>query len=99
MLNHKIAVFTLAALLSGSSLYAVAAGETSTPTANDGSSQTREPASPSTNADPDANALPPGADGGKTDNGPVPAGSKPSGAGQGGGSSSGGGNGGSGGGS
>lgn len=35
MLNHKITVLTLAALLSGSSLYAIAAGETPTPTAND----------------------------------------------------------------
>ena len=90
MLNHKIAVFTLAALLSGSSLYAVAAGETSTPTANDGTSQTRDPASPATDADPDANSLPKGGDSGKTDSGPVPSATKPSGAGQTTGSSSGG---------
>ncbi|SMQ24646.1 hypothetical protein SAMN04488483_1780 [Pseudomonas helmanticensis] len=90
MLNHKIAVFTLAAFLSGSSLYAIAAGETPTPTANDGTSQTREPAAPATNADPAANSLPQGGDGGKTDNGPVPSASKPSGAGQSTGNSSGG---------
>jgi hypothetical protein len=90
MLNHKIAVLTLATLLSGSSLYAIAAGETPTPTANDGNSQTRDPASPATNADPDADSLPKGGDGGKTDNGPVPSATKPSGAGQTSGSSSGG---------
>jgi hypothetical protein len=90
MLNHKIAVLTLAALLSGSSLYAIAAGETPTPTANDGNSQTREPESPATNAHPDADSLPKGGDGGKTDNGPVPSATKPSGAGQTSGSSSGG---------
>ncbi|MGG7675026.1 hypothetical protein [Pseudomonas sp. WC2] len=90
MLNHKIAVFTLAALLSGGSLSAIAAGETSTPTANDGTSQTRQPAPPATNADPDAASLPQGGDGGKTDNGPVPSASKPSGPGQSTGSSSGG---------
>ena len=82
MLNHKIAVLTLAALLSGGSLYAIAAGDTPTPTANDGNSQTRDPASPATHADPDANSLPEGGDGGKTDNGPVPSASKPSSAGQ-----------------
>lgn len=90
MLNHKVTVFTLAALLSGSSLYAIAAGDTPTPTANDGNSQTRDPASPVTHADPDANSLPEGGDGGKTDNGPVPSASKPSPAGQPSGSSSGG---------
>jgi hypothetical protein len=90
MLNPKIAVLTLAAILSSSSLYAIAAGETSTPTANDGTSQTRDPAAPATNADPDANSLPQGGDSGKTDNGPVPSASKPTGAGQTSGSSSGG---------
>jgi hypothetical protein len=90
MLNQKVVAFTLAALLSGSSLYAVAAGETPTPTANDGTSQTRQPAPESTNADPGAASLPKGADGNNTDNGPTPAGSKPSGAGQSTGSSSGG---------
>ncbi|CAI8796973.1 Secreted protein [Pseudomonas sp. IT-93MI4] len=90
MLNHKIAVFTLAALLSGSSLYAIAAGDMPTPTANDGNSQTRDPASPATHADPDANSMPEGGDGGKSDNGPVPSASKPSPAGQSSGSSSGG---------
>lgn len=90
MLNHKITVLTLAALLSGSSLYAIAAGDTPTPTVNDGNSQTRDPASPATHADPDANSLPEGGDGGKTDNGPVPSASKPSSAGQSSDSSSGG---------
>jgi hypothetical protein len=90
MLNHKIAVLTFAALLFGSTPYALAAGETSTPKASDGTSQTREPASPATNADPDADSLPQGGDGGKTDNGPVPSASKPTPAGQPSGSSSGG---------
>ncbi|WP_434589621.1 hypothetical protein J3Q09_16485 [Pseudomonas sp. R4-83] len=90
MQNHKIAVIALAALLFGSSPYALAAGETSNPTASDGTSQTREPASPATNADPDADSLPQGGDGGKTDNGPVPSASKPSPAGQPSGNSSGG---------
>lgn len=90
MLNHRFAVITLAALLFGSTPYALAAGETSTPKASDGTSQTREPASPATNADPDADSLPPGGDGGKTDQGPAPAATHSTPAGQPSGSSSGG---------
>lgn len=94
MLNHRFAVITLAALLFGSAPYALAAGETSTPQASDGTSQTREPASPATNADPDADSLPPGGDGGKTDQGPTPAATHSTPAGQPSGSSSSGGSGG-----
>lgn len=90
MLNNRFAVITLAALLFGSAPYALASGETSNPKSSDGTSQIREPASPATNADPDADSLPQGGDGGKTDNGPVPSASKPTPAGQPSGSSSGG---------
>ncbi len=83
MMTHKVVALALAAFLSSGSLYAVAA-ETSSGDmmSTDGKSQTREPAPKPTNADPDAAALPKGADGGTTDNGPIPAGSKPAGAGQ-----------------
>ena len=95
MMMHKIAVLTLAGLCLGS-LYAVAADSTSTgSTSTDGTSQTREPAPKSTNADPDAASLPKGADGGTTDSGPTPAGSKPGGADKAGAGSSSGGSGGS----
>ncbi|MFY0731686.1 hypothetical protein [Pseudomonas sp. NFX15] len=83
MINHKIVVLALAAILSGASVQVMAASNTGTSETNaDGTSQTREPAPKATNADPDAASLPRGADGGKTDNGPVPAGSKPAGGGQ-----------------
>jgi ABC-type oligopeptide transport system substrate-binding subunit len=92
MLNNKFAVLTLAAILSSASLAAVAADKTSSgSTEADGTSQTKETGPKPTNADPDAASLPQGADSGKTDNGPVPAGSKTSTPGQVGGGSSGGG--------
>jgi hypothetical protein len=81
MMNHKIVVLTLAAILSGSLLYAVAADSSAGSTSADGKSQTRNPAPEATNADPDAASLPKGADGGTTDNGPTPGGTKASGAG------------------
>jgi hypothetical protein len=55
----------------------------------DGTIQSRDPAPKSTNADPDVGSLPKGADGGTTDNGPTPAGSKTGEQGQASGSSSG----------
>ncbi|MGE8153075.1 hypothetical protein ACQKP5_17735 [Pseudomonas vancouverensis] len=82
MFNQKVVVLALAAILSSASLQVMAANSAGGSTADDGSSQTREPAQPATNADPDASSLPQGADGGKTDNGPVPAGSKPAAGGQ-----------------
>jgi len=92
MFNQKFVAFTLAALLTGTSLAAIAADKTYTSsTEADGSSQTKDPGPKPTNADPDAATLPQGADSGKTDNGPVPAGSKPVAPGQVGGGSSGGG--------
>lgn len=97
MMNHKIVALTLAAMLSGSSLYAVAADSTTGTPSSDGKSETRTPAPEATNADPDAASLPKGADGNTTDNGPTPGGTKASGT-SGSSSSSGGGKGGSGGG-
>ncbi|VVM52826.1 hypothetical protein [Pseudomonas fluorescens] len=82
MNNPKLVLMAFVAVLSSSSLYAVAADPGYGETNADGSSQTREPAPRPTNADPDAASLPKGADGEKTDNGPIPAGSKPAGAGQ-----------------
>jgi hypothetical protein len=82
MNNNKLVLMAFVAVLSSSSLYAVAADPVYGGTNADGSSQTREPAPRPTNADPDAASLPKGADGKKTDNGPIPAGSKPAGAGQ-----------------
>ena len=79
MMNPKIVVLTLAAFLSGSSLYAVAADTTPAGTSTDGKTETRDPAPKPTNADPDAASLPKGADGGTTDNGPAAAGTKASG--------------------
>ena len=81
MMNHKIVVLTLAAILSGSSLFALAADSTPGTTSTDGKSETRKPAPEATNADPDAGSLPKGADGGTTDNGPTPGGTKASGTG------------------
>lgn len=95
MMNQKIVVLALAAILSGSTLFAAAATSTSGTTSAEGKTETRQPAPEATNADPDAGSLPKGADGGTTDNGPTPGGTKASGAG--GSSSSGGGNGGAGG--
>ena len=71
MMNRKIAVLTLAGVMSAFSLNAFAAGESTsgTPSA-DGTSQTRDPAPKATNADPDAASLPQGSDGNTTDNGP-----------------------------
>jgi hypothetical protein len=96
MMNRKIAVLTLAGVMSAFSLNAFAAGESTsgTPSA-DGTSQTRDPAPKATNADPDAASLPQGADGNTTDNGPTPSGSKAGGADKAGGGSSSGGSGGS----
>jgi hypothetical protein len=82
MNKPKLVLMAFVAVLSSSSLYAVAADPGYGGTNADGSSQTREPAPRPTNADPDAASLPKGADGEKTDNGPIPAGSKPAGAGQ-----------------
>lgn len=92
MMNNKIAMLALSGIISVCSLYAVAEDmSTVGSTTNDGKSQTREPAPKATNADPDAGSLPKGADGGTTDNGPIPGGAKTGGGGQvGGGSSSGG---------
>lgn len=90
MMNHKTVVLTLAVMMSGSSLYAIAADSTPGTTSTDGTSQTRDPAPKSTNANPDAGSLPKGADGGTTDSGPTPAGSKTGEPGQASGSSSGG---------
>ena len=96
MMNRKIAVLTLAGIMSACSLHAFAAGETTTGTPSaDGTSQTRDPAPKATNADPDAASLPQGADGGTTDSGPTSAGSKAGGADKAGGGSSSGGSGGS----
>ncbi|MHC8305796.1 hypothetical protein [Pseudomonas sp. PB3P13] len=101
MMKNRIAVLSLAGILSAYSLHVLAATSTGTgTTSSDDATQTRQPASPSTNADPDAGTLPKGADGGTTDSGPTPGGAKTGGADKvGGGSSSGGGEGGSGGGS
>ncbi len=81
MMNRKIAVLTLAGVMSAFSLNAFAAGESTSGTpSSDGTSQTRDPAPKATNADPDAASLPQGADGNTTDNGPTPSGSKAGGA-------------------
>ncbi|MHC8407639.1 hypothetical protein [Pseudomonas sp. TMB3-21] len=98
MMNNRIAVLTLAGILSACSFHVMAATSTGTGMSGDGATDTRQPASPSTNADPDAGSLPKGADGGTTDSGPTPGGAKTGGGDKaGGGSSSGGGGGGSGG--
>ncbi|MFJ7797187.1 hypothetical protein [Pseudomonas sp. NPDC096950] len=95
-MKSQIAIFALAGLLSATSFYAAAAGETAPKsTSTDGTSQTLDPAPKTTNADPNAASLPKGADGGTTDNGPTPEGSKTGASGSaGGGNSSGGGSGG-----
>ncbi|MBV4468161.1 hypothetical protein J2Y39_001712 [Pseudomonas sp. 2957] len=78
MHKSSLAAFTLATLLSATSLYATAASDTPAPTANDGNSQTN----PSAPEDIHSNGatVPKGTQGNTTNNdGSTPSGSKPSG--------------------